>query len=443
VGNSSDPNHGNQAVIKSFQFGGSNGAGIEVEIHDEQGSNFEAFMSRLNKSINNAQKDYRMVVQWGWIDRACGANTGQIVSQSEQFTFIPIHVEASFSEGKIRYKLVGTSLLEVVFAAREAVIHGSDDNKISLKDAIRKMFRTGPPVINNIRFLRINADGTTSEWGFKQKDGGFNGPVQKWESDQQNKLSAAMKWIEPFSTDRDKGVVAVWNPAVPGGEVIFYEDPAPKCGESIDWCSRTIGTYSVNSGLCSPVLSFTPSAKWVYDAISRSGGKTGVTSGKNDARKGRPGCNIGQTGAGTMTSTPFSTAQIDQNGFGAMEEYMDSQANHEFANKRVYSMEGELRIQGDPSLAGPLKIYGKTVSIIVISPFHIEQSGYCGDWLAKPGCHPVYSNKAWWLRGVDHMIKEGSYVTTFKVALSAPGSDVDDDTPFGGLNSGGWVGAND
>lgn len=449
VGNDSDPDNGNMAVIKSFQLGTSNGAGMEVEIHDEQGGNFEAFMSRLNKSINNANFDYKMRVQWGWIDRACGATGGSIVSKSDVFIFIPIHVEASFAEGKIRYKLTGTSLLEVVFAAREATIQGSDDHKVSLKAAIRQLFLTGPPVINSVRFLRLsgegscgNADGTsqTSEWGFSEKDGGCDGPVQKWETDQQNKLSAAMKWIEPFSTDRDKGVVPIWNPSVPGGEIIFYEDPAPKCGESVDWCSRSLGTYLVNGGSCSNVLSFTPSAKWVFDAISKSGGKTGVTTGKSAPRTGRDGCNIGQKGAGNMTSTPFSTAQIDQNGFGSIEEYMAAQANHDSANKRVYSMEGELKIQGDPSIAGPLKVYGRTVSIVVISPFHIEQSGYCGDWLAKPGCHPVYSNKAWWVKGVDHMIKEGSYVTTLKVALMAPGSDIDEGSTFGGLNSGGWDG---
>lgn len=438
VGNQSDPDNGNQAVIKSFQLGGSSGAGVEIEIHDEQGGNFEAFMTKLNKKIGSANTDYRMKIQFGWIDTACGATSGNTVALSKTLIFIPLHVEASFSDGKIKYKLTGTSLLEVVFEARSAIIYGSDENKMSLKSAIRKLFSENAPEVNSVQFYRINSDKTVSEWGFKNKDGGFNGPIQKWETDQQNKLSAAMNWLEKYTTDKDKGVIAIWNPEVEGGEIIFFEDFNPVCGETPDWSSRCLGTYTVNGGSCSPVISFTPTAKWVYSALNFTSGKTGTTSGANLERKGRINCKIGEKGAGNQTSTPFDIGQIDQNGFDAAKEHMDSQTAHDFANKRMYAMEAELRVQGDPSLASTVEWIGKSVSIIVISPFHIEQSGACGDWLAKPGCHPVYSNKAWILKGVDHMIKEGSYVTTLRVMLNAPGSDVDEGSSFGGPGSGGW-----
>jgi hypothetical protein len=106
-------------------------------------------------------------------------------------------------------------------------------------------------------------------------------------------------------------------------------------------------------------------------------------------------------------------------------------------------MEGELRVQGDPSLGGPRKTFGRTVSLVFINPFHVMPNGRgCGDWLANPVCNCVYSNKAWWVKAIDHSIREGSYVTTIKVALMAPGSDVNDNEPFGGNGSGGWIKGN-
>jgi hypothetical protein len=276
------------------------------------------------------------------------------------------------------------------------------------------------------------------EWDFKAKDGGGPGPKQVWQSDQQNKLSAAMKWLEAFTTDQDKGITPVWNDENGEGEIIFWENPAPSCQQSIDWCGRTLGTYVVNGGNCAPVIRFTPSAKWVYIALAWAGGVTSKTSAKNIPLEGRDNCDMGERGAGSQLSTPAYAAFYDQVGFGNDKEMQSAQAAHDSANKRVYSMEAELVIQGDPDIAGSLRLFGRTVSLVVISPFHIEQAGRCGEWLAKPGCHPVYSNKAWWVKGVDHMIKEGSYITTLKLALMAPGSDIDTDDEFGGKGSGGW-----
>ena len=54
VGNESDPSDNNYAVIKSFQFGTSSGAGCVLEIHDQAGGSFERVMKKLNRCIKNA-----------------------------------------------------------------------------------------------------------------------------------------------------------------------------------------------------------------------------------------------------------------------------------------------------------------------------------------------------------------------------------------------------
>jgi hypothetical protein len=439
VGNKSDPKNGNQAAIKSFQTGWSSGSGTEIEIVDEQGGDFESFMRKLNKTLDGAQNDYRMKVQWGWLNSDCGATSGSTVISSQVFIFIPIKIEASFAEGKIHFKIMGTSLLDVSRQASQDVVYGADGNKINIKTAIRKLFVEDAPEINTVNFYRSN-QGTLSEYGFKAKDGGSNGPVGKWPANQTNKLVTAMAWLEPFVTDQGKGIVPVWNPKTPGGEIIFFEDAVPKCDEEPNWCSRNIGTYLVNGGNCSSVISFNPVSNWVYSQLMKSGGAVPIGDGKTITDTGDSDCTSegDSKGAGHMTYTPLNAQVFETMGFKSTDEYMEDQAKNLQANKRVYAMEAELKVQGDPNIAGPDQVFGKTVSIIVISPFHIEQSGYCGDWLAKPGCHPVYSNKAWWIKGVDHTISAGSYVTTLRLALVAPGSDANASTPFGGGNSGGW-----
>ncbi len=174
VGNQSDPEHGNAAVICSFQTGEGEGAGTTIEIHDEQGGNFEAFMRRLNKSFEKATSDYRMKVQWGWINTDCGDTGGGIVKLSPVCWFLPKLCEASYTEGKIKFKLTGSSLLEIVFQGRRSTIYP----KLRLKQAIRQMFKDGPPEINKVDFFRISADGKTEEeWPFDAKDGGTDGPL--------------------------------------------------------------------------------------------------------------------------------------------------------------------------------------------------------------------------------------------------------------------------
>ena len=95
--------------------------------------------------------------------------------------------------------------------------------------------------------------------------------------------------------------------------------------------------------------------------------------------------------------------------------------------------------QGNPEFSGNNYLKGKKVSIVVINPFFINSYGNaCGDWLASPGCNPVYSNKNWIVMGAEHSISEGSYITTLKINLPAPGSDIHRDDIFGGPGSCGW-----
>ncbi|MGL1636394.1 hypothetical protein ACSTJT_23245, partial [Vibrio parahaemolyticus] len=73
-------------------------------------------------------------------------------------------------------------------------------------------------------------------------------------------------------------------------------------------------------------------------------------------------------------------------------------------------------------------------SIVVINPFHIQDVGGedCGEWLQAETCNAVLSNRQWLVLGTSHEIKEGSYTTTIKVRLDAPGTDISIGEPLGG-----------
>src|SRR6185437_8328740 len=102
------------------------------------------------------------------------------------------------------------------------------------------------------------------------------------------------------------------------------------------------------------------------------------------------------------------------------------------------SITAELKIQGNPAFADPILFTQRTISIIVINPFHIKRGidNECGDWLQAETCNKVLSNKRWWVTGVVEDIREGSYTTTLKVRLDAPGVDVSFGEPLGASESG-------
>jgi hypothetical protein len=105
----------------------------------------------------------------------------------------------------------------------------------------------------------------------------------------------------------------------------------------------------------------------------------------------------------------------------------------------VQPITADLRILGDPRAQFVYmdRWMGQSVSIVAINPFHIAGGGNggCGDWLAKPMCNQILSNKSWKVHAVNHSIKEGSYTTTLKLFLEAPGIQIGHDDPLGGVGS--------
>lgn len=435
VGNKSSPDSKNRAVIKSFQYGTSNGQGCEIEIIDQEGGSVAKFLEKLNKSLKNAPNDYAMAVDFGWIMQSCtGEITTKKASESGEggaLTFLPGKMTSRYENGLIKFTITGQDLMTRVAENKIYKIYGEEKGgEIPLKEAIKRILSENDPKIESIQYKRKGANGVLPDWGFK---GEAEGPKNVWKTNGMDAFSAIRQWINITTTDADKGIVIVWNCAAKTPEVVFWEAPP-----DVKPCVNNIGTFLVNAGNCSPVISFTPTAEWqiVLKAGDTGGGpssaKTTVTKKiKKDEER--------------VTDTDGGSSRRAAGGAAGYESvYAPEEAGKKLAEAAVAhdlagayfdfvtngSINAELTIQGNPDFVHPLTLTSSFVSIIYINPFYI--SGENCDWLIEPEANPVWSNKNWLIMGVDHQIRDASYTTTLKLRLFAPNSDLPSDQGLGG-----------
>jgi len=484
VGNNSYPKSGNTAVIKSMEFGTSEGMGCVIEIFDEMGGSFERAFTALNKSLYDSTEDGTMnfVLDFGWIVEKEGSVCGTLSKGFDKVSvstlhggdggwirLIPISAKIAYEQGKIKYTIEATDAQTRIAEARVECVIGSDQKKVDLKQAIKDLFEKkepGPQL--KVKFL--SADGK-SEFKFKISDGNGgkdgddngNGPKSVWTTNQQNKLAAVRRWIAPLTTTNNKGLVMHWDGKNEGkdpkvaGTIIIQEDPGPDlCDKSIKCEDRNIGTYIVNGGDLSPVLSFNPSVNWQFAFSSKSGGAQSAVSGKYAKMEGNTNCDDKRAKGGTSTnSAPGGSQMHYRDPSNQAKETAAADAAHQAANSHMEglnSIEAELRILGDPSYCFPVGMKGKSLALVVINPFHIKKYNTVDDyeragsdpitratnidWLSQPLCNPVFSNKNWQINGISHQIREGQFSTTLKLFLAVPGAELQPDAKLGGGDDG-------
>ncbi len=472
VGNDSNPPD-NHAIIKSFSYGSSDGNGAEVEIFDEEGGEFDLFVGKLVKVLGDGN-DFGCSVEWGWSVVDCQGNKCAI--KSSRHFFLILSVDIQFSHGGVSFKLELLDLMEPLFETRANDVF----EDVTLKKAIEELFtEKANPKIDSVLFKKMtpSAGGQTpcnnlvnsNDMGNQSNiiggcgaagpspinlndldDFEFKGDLEtktaNWECKNQSPLAAAKEWLKDKMTENDKGVIFFWNSASATSQLIILEDPLPKCWSelAIEQCSRSIGTYIVNGGAESPVISFDPQIKFNFAAAARAG--AGVDDQSADGARNQPAqpCpeNAGNNNGGgpnPVGSGDTTFVQMSENfnqiyGPGNLRLALRGVAAQERANKTYENIEAELRIQGDPSLDNPFTIKVKTVSIVVVNPFHLRTAGGnqlisgsfngCPEWLVGPPCNQILSNKNWFIKGVSHEIKEGSFTTTLKLYLPAPGQTV-------------------
>lgn len=301
------------------------------------------------------------------------------------------------------------------------------------------------------------------------------GPLGVWDTCGLNPMAAIQSWLmrgvrahSAFPERQGKGLTINYDSTardgqagceeagddpnkVAHGKVIIWGNAFPTCqAENTIFGDRLKALYIVNGGTCSPVYSFTPNIKWNFTAAMSAGGTTTPGSGQQQtARENIRFNNCAIFGEGPRGQMVTHNDNMNNFGQQAGRETILSAAEHLRANYLHNSIEAELKVQGDPArwLCSPVFGYGRTVAILMINPFFLkdpnpddekdcpqfdnslENIRVLGtgeeqtliEYNSK--CNEVLSNRNWFIKGADHQIRDGSYITTLKVFLLNPGSD--------------------
>ena len=456
-GNRSSPEVANHAAIQSFQYGttmGQGGCGIKVEIIDEGGVLYKSIVEGLNASITTALSAVTGVnsckAKFGWVVKRCEGEEDPKLITNESYSdgegggelwFLPKNIQTTFDNGIVKFIFEAQDLFVRSFDAKLEKNIGDESNKVDLKTALRDLFTTKDPKSNPPEFR--NKD-KTGDFDFSPSDGGPNGPKSVWATEQESSVACARKWLNNVKTAEGRGVLIEWDPGQK--KIVFQEDPVEaKCCDT----NLNIGTFVVNGGNQSPVLSFAPQVEWPLGANAGSGGTSaGSASGSSGKDvKSKEMEPIQNTGSQTSQNQPndrWLWSDPNESGEKTMENFsIQNNANKPW-EQMVKGIEAELKIFGDPKYVNPIFYTGRWMSIVVVDPYYFEgggdfsQAGIDGGsctWISEPGCNPILSNKRWMILGVDHQISSGSYVTTFKVRLDVPNVNIPGGQPIGGCGN--------
>jgi hypothetical protein len=469
-----------KAVIKSFQFGMSNGTGVNLEIVDEEGGEFANFLCKITTgNLESGASKYQLQFRFGWATMDCNGVgrtfreaiccprstvDGNNSYSSCTHTMTVRSITANVSHGVFKFSVEAADMTMDMFTTRDYKVYGTSKGPIPLTQAIEEMFsqynidvefrRQGTNSCDTEKMtFKLDAGGVTSIVGGLGGIGSIfgavsnaaavaaimkeKGPIGVWSANGMNPIQAARSWLNRCVTERDKGIIWFWDLArdQPRPKLVFFESTVPNCNEVAENETYHLGTYIVNGGACSPVISFQPEIKFTMDQVM-SGGTVGDATttgafnieGPEPCLRGNPrhrnGFQMAQTGGSNqITRLP-------------LEILKDNFLRNQRSNLLSVPISADLRVQGDPSFDTPVLLQGHFVSIVYINPMNIGKVGGPvptfgeTDFLAN-GCQKELSNTKWIVWKVFHEIKEGSFTTTLKVRLAAPGLEIGRDLPIG------------
>jgi hypothetical protein len=314
--------------------------------------------------------------------------------------------------------------------AKHEHVLGDDDDKMTLRQAITRLCTEAAPTYNDVRF--VNKDGKELEF----ESGGSEGPRSAWPSNQKDKLSTIRTWLSTIRSKDGRGLFLIYDPTTL--DLIVQEDKIDRKNPANCSCVNSIGTFLVNGGDCGNVLEFNPSFSFNPNNVS-AGGSSGSSS-SGGYKKAEPSNEVEQVGSQTSVAvqqhdlTHIIPDDLALRTMGAMTAHLESNTPYEVSTGNI---EAELKIIGEPEFGLLLDnkgiVGGGTMcSIIFINPFHLGRS--C-TWMTTSNCNSILSNKQWQIRGVNHQIQSGSYVTTLKVFLGAQNNQIAATDPLGGCGS--------
>lgn len=479
VGNSSQP-----AVIKSFQYGLSTGCGCEIEIVDEEAGDFSAILSKIN--VGGSATGNFLSVRFGWISSDCN---GKITPPPNPQTVNPLAPEPSYSSpellfviekitlsyqgGLVKYTITCIDMLQVLQHEKVGGVFGSSTTPMSLTDAIRDLLKDRTLQVQYLKFnsattsgpleFDMTGDGSAGGTGgaalgviggglalgaARTTDAGraarINGPVRKWSGSYRNVLECILSWCSEVMTNDKKGLRLFYEPSKPPRLIVMADIP-DHCKATWTPTNFSLGTYIVNGGDCgSPVIRFQPTIQWYTSSTAFSvGGSGGGKEAGLVSNKGPADClanmakspelygpNNAKMSIGDVLQLVLSEGEVESRLNAALRysynaKYVNNLANIIFGG----GITAEMTVQGDPSFSMPVLLIGRYLNLIVINPYRVGTSCQWQNSVKK--CNDVLSNSNWMIMGVSHSIQAGSFTTTFKLMMTAPGQDTQIQAPLG------------
>lgn len=491
----------NAATIKSFSYGVSNGLGVKVEVVDEAGGEFYRYFTKLgigNRDLILKQK--KMNFQFGWISQNCNGLAwfnpkGKCTGYSPQFpcsgyvlpnpkvdaytscvhTLFIQDIECLTNSGNaFKFVINATDLTASIQSVNNVETKGNDEIRMPLRRAVFELFdQYGIDTC----FIEIDPNGNVRPMKFATipgactgRDSNVNqeedGPCGIWPVKGRRPVVAAREWVNSVFTKDRRGIVTMWDSQGGKPRLLFCRSNNDPCNDNKFNPSLNLGTYIVNGGRYSPVMSFQPNFKYILEQLM-----TGTTRPIGAGEM--PAFNVPQK-PGTHPCLPNSRMPSSKDtGFNAIQSMnpnmwvwflkdagrkaQESHLINNYSNLKAMPIEAELKIQGNPSYEFPILTNGYCLSIIYVNPFRPVQVGGFEEWqqgqslnignivgniingnnpLATDTCNPILSNCNWQISGVNHDITDGAYHTTIRVRLNAPGIELPSDSPLGGCPGG-------
>lgn len=445
VGNKSYPPFHN-AAIRSIDFGFVDTCDGTVEVIDEDGGRFGLLINSLQKCAKRIGSGTELQYKVGWVYGGCEkSQKGKV----ESVTMSAIINDIEINYGPIfKYRISFSSICPLIYLNKHEKTFGEEEpgKTMHLEDAIVALCDLDPKV--NVKFAWYDQSGKLNYGSHDWVNHGKKGPKASWKADKQSKYSIIQRWIKDYRINDGKdgkGALLVHNPKVPD-ELLVLRNPMEDPEEVVSVGVQHLGTYIVNGGKCSSVLEFSPKFNYINAfSLMSSGGGTGggvkTSNVKTKDYKTQKAEAVHGDDAGVQQQTTASSEIIFTDGENAPEESVKSQLKNVKANKitgiESSPITADLRIIGDPRKEFFEICLAKQVSIVVINPNNIHgDENNCGDWLKKSDCNTYLSNKIWLVRGINHSVQVGSYVTTIKLELNAPAIDNGDAEKLGANESG-------
>ena len=459
--------------IKSFRYGFTNRASVEVVIIDTNGGKFTEFIRNIPETCAQMKqyRDYKINLNYGWIYQTINGDVKLYdLKYTQNITYLPDkddpnrklpidvgeyelqlilnNIEVSNSNGLWAYTL---HLTDVTYAIKreenlksDKDTPGTDANKVPLADAVDQLIQQcGEKVDKESHFATVKVadarnasnanNGQTTPQGrvlqafkFRNSDGGAKGPRSVYLPNNQNSLDVVRSYVNDLVSAEGNGMFFTLDARSTRPFLYIVEDNFNKDEKVPDECKAKppIATYIVNGGSASPVLGFD-----IQVSINRVGAiggvgpnPTGSTVDAGDKPKDvavDPDNNGGKKAYGIETMVPIggdvtnfrAPQEANNKGFEAI--FQNSLASQMYES--VGNLRGTLALIGDPWYCNSITIVGQSISIIYLEAYSVGSlpgSSSCDYGVSNSMVNDYISGKKWMVQSVSHEITEDGRFTT-------------------------------